>query len=230
MTTELTIDKFYHGLAIEREGPVVKRITKNGVVIWAAEHHTAGMAKDTQINEDKVRTLVGDRRQELNLRGHARSLANNSMIGGSHYVKLDSMGSCPQCGCLVQHWDWAHNLRGLEYAATKYIARWRDKGGLDSLKKAIHYIQKLIEIHFPNVVVSISYTNRSDNQSGEGSGKCGKAELTAQEAGTNRRGEKATGGSGVVGGSPTYSENLGAPLESPDYEADGFPAGGRDNY
>ena len=30
--------------------------------------------------------------------------------------------------------------------AIKYLARWRDKGGVDDLRKAIHYIEKLIEM------------------------------------------------------------------------------------
>ncbi|MGL6008048.1 MAG: DUF3310 domain-containing protein [Culicoidibacterales bacterium] len=28
----------------------------------------------------------------------------------------------------------------------KYLSRWRDKNGVEDLKKAMHYIEKLIEI------------------------------------------------------------------------------------
>ena len=30
--------------------------------------------------------------------------------------------------------------------AIKYLTRWRDKGGIEDLRKAKHYIEKLIEI------------------------------------------------------------------------------------
>lgn len=94
--------------------------------------------------------------------------ANDYMVGGSHYKSPDAVGMCPHCRMPVEHWDWSFNLRGLEYAATKYIARWRDKGGLESLKKAIHYTQKLINIHFPGVVVHVSYQEQKSNLSVRG--------------------------------------------------------------
>jgi hypothetical protein len=46
-----------------------------------------------------------------------------------------------------QHWDLVINT-GMGYLngnATKYIARWRLKNGLEDLQKALHYIDKLIE-------------------------------------------------------------------------------------
>lgn len=72
---------------------------------------------------------------------------NDRQVGGSHYK--DSTGKCPHCGGDVQHWDWGGSLPGLEYAATKYIARHRSKRGKEDLEKAIHYIQKLIEREYP---------------------------------------------------------------------------------
>lgn len=62
--------------------------------------------------------------------------ANEQQIGGQHYSSE------------YQHWDWAIDckLGYLEGAATKYIARWRKKNGIEDLKKARHYIQKLCEI------------------------------------------------------------------------------------
>lgn len=54
--------------------------------------------------------------------------------GGNHYAAE------------YQHWDWAEDsgMGSLEYAATKYIARWRKKDGLKDLKKARSYVLKLI--------------------------------------------------------------------------------------
>lgn len=64
--------------------------------------------------------------------------ANEVQHGGTHYVKHGRL----------QHWDVvAHfGLGYFEGQATKYLFRWRDKGGILDLEKAIHYIQKLIEL------------------------------------------------------------------------------------
>lgn len=61
--------------------------------------------------------------------------ANDTQVGGSHYNKHKGE---------VQHWDWVIDLN-LPYTlgcATKYLFRWRDKGGIEDLKKARHYILK----------------------------------------------------------------------------------------
>lgn len=93
--------------------------------------------------------------------------ANDSQVGGDHYQGKDAaIGKCPNCGGPIQHWDWAASLRGLEYAATKYLARWQQKDGLNSLKKVMHYTQKIIETHFPVKVklefIDARYVNRCD--------------------------------------------------------------------
>jgi hypothetical protein len=62
--------------------------------------------------------------------------ANDIQHGGTHYKKLD-----------YEHWDWVCDI-GLPYllgCATKYTARWRDKGGALDLDKAVHYLQKAAE-------------------------------------------------------------------------------------
>lgn len=63
--------------------------------------------------------------------------ANARQIGGDHYKN----------GAL-EHWDLIerHGIGYLEGCATKYIARWRKKNGLQDLEKADHYVQKLIEL------------------------------------------------------------------------------------
>jgi hypothetical protein len=40
--------------------------------------------------------------------------------------------------------DW--QLGYLDGNAVKYLSRWRHKGGVQDLKKARHYIDKLIEV------------------------------------------------------------------------------------
>jgi hypothetical protein len=48
----------------------------------------------------------------------------------------------------IQPWDFivCNNLGYLEGNVVKYISRWRQKGGVEDLRKAKHYIEKLIEI------------------------------------------------------------------------------------
>ena len=38
-----------------------------------------------------------------------------------------------------------NNLGYLEGNIVKYVSRWKDKGGVDDLRKAQHYLTKLIE-------------------------------------------------------------------------------------
>lgn len=64
--------------------------------------------------------------------------ANDIQIGGDHYKKHGDL----------QPWDVivAWNLGYLDGTALKYIARWRDKGGINDIKKAIHFLEKFIEV------------------------------------------------------------------------------------
>lgn len=62
--------------------------------------------------------------------------ANDKQIGGEHYK------SC------IEPWDaitdW--NLGYLDGSAVKYLSRWHKKGGIQDLEKAIHFLEKLIEV------------------------------------------------------------------------------------
>ena len=67
--------------------------------------------------------------------------ANETQVGGNHYKQF-----------LYETWDvildW--DLGYLDGNAVKYLSRWRHKGGVQDLKKAAHYIQKLIEVEEAN--------------------------------------------------------------------------------
>ena len=67
----------------------------------------------------------------------APSHPNETQVGGSHYK---SKGIQP-CDYIA-----ANNLGYFEGNAVKYVSRWREKGGVEDLRKAIHYIEKLISI------------------------------------------------------------------------------------
>jgi hypothetical protein len=64
--------------------------------------------------------------------------ANDRQEGGDHYKSLRGM----------ETWDiiTAWGLGFLDGNALKYISRWRKKGGIEDLKKAIHYLEKQIEV------------------------------------------------------------------------------------
>lgn len=62
--------------------------------------------------------------------------ANEKQMGGSHYLKA------------IQPWDYiaANGLDFFEGNVVKYVTRWRQKGGVEDLRKAQHYLDKLIEL------------------------------------------------------------------------------------
>lgn len=63
--------------------------------------------------------------------------ANDTQHGGTHYKDKP-----------VQPWDFiaANGIGYFEGNAIKYLCRWKEKGGIEDLRKAKHYIEKLIEI------------------------------------------------------------------------------------
>lgn len=73
-----------------------------------------------------------------------RKTAVVQQVGGSHYGRC--VGACPHCGEEIQHWDLYGRMPYLEGMATKYITRWREKGGIEDLRKAITAIEKIIAV------------------------------------------------------------------------------------
>lgn len=63
--------------------------------------------------------------------------ANDLQIGGAHYQLHD-----------IQPWDFiaANELDFFQGSIIKYITRWRDKGGVEDLEKARHFLDKYIEV------------------------------------------------------------------------------------
>ena len=75
------------------------------------------------------------------LEARAMLEAQNKQVGGTHYQKV------------IQPWDameaWMSREQFIGYLrgnAIKYLARCDDKGGLEDLQKAQHYLAKLIEV------------------------------------------------------------------------------------
>ena len=65
---------------------------------------------------------------------------NDSQVGGTHYQSS------------IQTWDYiiANDLNYLEGNVVKYVSRHRQKHGVEDLRKAMHYLQKLIEVEIQN--------------------------------------------------------------------------------
>ena len=63
-----------------------------------------------------------------------------SQIGGKHYQKAVEPWDAMEAW--MSHEEFAGFLRG---NAIKYLARYKDKGGVEDLRKARHYLDKLID-------------------------------------------------------------------------------------
>jgi len=79
--------------------------------------------------------------------------ANEIQVGGTHYK-----------GKTIQPWDYiaANDIGYFEGNIIKYVSRWRDKGGVDDLKKARHYLDKLIELNTPEATHDHNKLERRD--------------------------------------------------------------------
>jgi hypothetical protein len=65
----------------------------------------------------------------------------NTQVGGGHYKDA-----------FIQPIEYIHinKLGFIEGNVVKYITRWKDKNGVEDLKKAKHYIELLIELENNN--------------------------------------------------------------------------------
>jgi hypothetical protein len=65
-------------------------------------------------------------------------LTNYGQMCGDHYENK-----------AIQPWDYiaSNNLGYLEGCIVKYVSRYKEKGGMQDLEKAAHYLQKLIEVN-----------------------------------------------------------------------------------
>jgi len=68
--------------------------------------------------------------------------ADDMQVGGEHYRTKDI-----QPWTAMQAWMTPEQFKGFLWGnVIKYIARWQDKGGVEDLRKARHYMDKLIEM------------------------------------------------------------------------------------
>lgn len=76
---------------------------------------------------------------------------NDKQVGGTHYTHQS-----------YQHWDFAVDMAGndayLKGCASKYVVRYKDKNGIEDLRKALHYIDKIEEVRCPLTIYDYSMT------------------------------------------------------------------------
>ena len=74
--------------------------------------------------------------EKKNITKECTFLATKIQVGGAHYKNLK-----------IQPIDYIldNNLGYCEANIIKYVTRWRDKNGIEDLRKAKHYIDILIE-------------------------------------------------------------------------------------
>lgn len=74
---------------------------------------------------------------------------NDKQVGGTHYKHQS-----------FQHWDFAVGVVGndayLKGCASKYVIRYKDKNGIEDLRKALHYIDKIEQVCCPVVVTDFT--------------------------------------------------------------------------
>ena len=75
-----------------------------------------------------------DRREELR--------ANEKQVGGNHYSKLKIQ---------PMEYNLANGMNYAQANAIKYITRYKDKNGIEDLKKAIHCIELLIDFEMRSI-------------------------------------------------------------------------------
>jgi hypothetical protein len=69
--------------------------------------------------------------------------ANETQVGGTHYT-----AKAIQPWEAMQAWMTEEEFSGfLRGNAIKYLVRYKDKGGVEDLRKARHYLDKLIEMN-----------------------------------------------------------------------------------
>lgn len=66
-----------------------------------------------------------------------KAKANDKQVGGTHYKDQQ-----------IEVWDYVvqNDIAYLEGNIIKYVSRHKAKNGLNDLKKAQHYLEKLIEV------------------------------------------------------------------------------------
>lgn len=90
--------------------------------------------------------------------------ANDLQHGGTHYKQFKGLEPWD----VITYWGLGY----LDGTALKYIARWKHKNGIEDLNKAIHFLQKAVEVEtarrttgtveYPTDVANVHHTSSRD--------------------------------------------------------------------
>lgn len=69
--------------------------------------------------------------------------AFETQVGGDHYKKLAIQPT---------QYAMANGLDACQFSVVKYVTRHKDKGGKKDLEKAMHFLQMLIELEYPEAM------------------------------------------------------------------------------
>src|SRR5215469_10587897 len=124
--------------------------------------------------------------------------ANQRQVGGDHYQSQ------------IQHWDYviANNLDYFQAQITKYVTRWKKKGGIRDLEKALHFLEKYIEVAKSDP--EFCYTESLRKEEEAGSQSAGNSSLPAGLSG------RVLGSMGNLNVSDKERSNSGSSDRPPD--------------
>ncbi len=80
-------------------------------------------------------------------------LQHTEQVGGSHYQRKDGG---------EQHWTRAYRMQFdcFQYIITKWVERWKLKGGVEDLKKARHALDEYIKLVDEEGGATAAYVNQ----------------------------------------------------------------------
>lgn len=83
--------------------------------------------------------------------------AFDTQVAGNHYKSMK-----------IQPIQFAeeNELTPMEFSVVKYVVRHRVKNGLEDLKKAVHYLQMMMELHY-DCNMHVSYTGKQHDDDSE---------------------------------------------------------------
>ena len=109
---------------------------------WTNPDYDRGMSRESH-EQYMARKLKQDKEEyQERMKGtyeYEYGKATDKQVGGSHYKD-----------CAIQPVDYIveNNLDFLEGNVVKYITRHRTKGGIEDIKKVIHYAELILELKY----------------------------------------------------------------------------------
>lgn len=90
------------------------------------------------------------------------SEAMKKQVAGTHYLQKK-----------IQPWDviQANEMGFFDGNVLRYVMRYKEKNGVEDLRKAIHYLEKLIEIECNRPLIPADFRDHVEEQEGGCNGK-----------------------------------------------------------